>query len=91
MKGFLVIPLVTLTLAFAGLAHEHDHADQMPLNYVKYPYQAVYYPGDNDGELVGCSKIHQEVDSFGISDRRLRLFWHYHICEVTVGPMPRQR
>jgi agmatinase len=29
----------------------HDHADQMPLDYVKYPYQAIY-PGDNEGTLT---------------------------------------
>ena len=30
-------------------AHDgHDHDMQMPLDYVRFPYQAVY-PGDNDG------------------------------------------
>lgn len=43
----LTISLVTIGLALSGLAHERDNADQMPLNYVKYPYQATYYPGDN--------------------------------------------
>ncbi|KAL4062496.1 arginase family-domain-containing protein [Scleroderma citrinum] len=42
------IALVCLALSLAGLAHEHDHAEQMPLNYVKYPYQAACYPGDNE-------------------------------------------
>lgn len=40
--------LVTLVLALIGSAHEHDYEDQMPFNYVKYPYQAAYYPGDNE-------------------------------------------
>lgn len=34
-------------------AHEdHDHDMQMPLDYVKFPYQAAYYPGDNDGKYI---------------------------------------
>ncbi|KAI8978866.1 agmatinase [Trametes punicea] len=46
-----------LTTAFTLLAssigaalalHSHDHDLQMPLDYVKYPYQAVYYPGNNE-------------------------------------------
>lgn len=39
--------LVTLALALVVSAHEHDHEDQIPFNYVKYPYQATY-PGDNE-------------------------------------------
>jgi len=86
----LTISLVTIGLALSGLAHERDHADQMPLNYVKYPYQATYYPGDNGGKPVECDKA-QKTNFFEFSDRRLRLLWHYHIREVTMGPMPRQR
>lgn len=45
---FLSVVVASVVLATV-LAHEdHDHADQMPLNYVKYPYQAIY-PGDNEG------------------------------------------
>jgi agmatinase len=36
--------LVATVVAHGG----HDHADQIPLDYVKYPYQAIY-PGDNEG------------------------------------------
>lgn len=54
--NFFTISLVTTALALASLAHEHDHADQMPLSYVKYPYQATYYPGDNDGKPVELDK-----------------------------------
>ena len=28
----------------------HDHSNQMPLDYVKYPYQAVY-PGLDEGNV----------------------------------------
>lgn len=43
-----------LIVCYLGLlavvfAHEHDeHDPQMPLDYVRFPYQAVY-PGDNEG------------------------------------------
>lgn len=37
------------TLVSVVVAHEgHDHDMQMPLDYVKFPYQAAY-PGDNEG------------------------------------------
>ena len=39
------VALVTV-VTFANEGHDHD--TQMPLDYVKFPYQAVY-PGDNEG------------------------------------------
>ncbi|KAH7890926.1 agmatinase [Phlebopus sp. FC_14] len=54
--------LVALALALIGSAHDdHDHADQMPLGYVKYPYQAAYYPGDND---VTADSIFSGITTF---------------------------
>lgn len=45
--------VVCAILAGGVLSHDgHDHADQMPLGYVKYPYQAAY-PGDNEGRSTG--------------------------------------
>ena len=45
LSAFLSLLAVPIVLVAA-----HDGHDdlQMPLGYVKYPYQAVY-PGDNDG------------------------------------------
>lgn len=41
-----------LLLAVVTVAHEHhDHSMQMPLDYVRFPYQAVY-PGDNEGSSL---------------------------------------
>lgn len=47
---FLAPLLELLTLsAVTVLGHDgHDHGLQMPMDYVRYPYQAVY-PGDNEG------------------------------------------
>jgi agmatinase len=42
------VTLFALVIAAVGLAHDHYHEEQIPLNYVKYPYQAVY-PGDDEG------------------------------------------
>ena len=38
--------LFTATISVLG--HEHHDGLQMPLDYVRFPYQAMY-PGDNDG------------------------------------------
>ncbi|KAI9057499.1 agmatinase [Trametes sanguinea] len=38
-----------VTFVSAVVAHDgHQEGLQMPPGYVKYPYQAVYYPGDDD-------------------------------------------
>ncbi|KAI0079476.1 agmatinase [Panus rudis PR-1116 ss-1] len=38
----------SVVLAVVSAHTEHDHGLQMPLDYVKYPYQAAYFPGDNE-------------------------------------------
>jgi agmatinase len=40
--------LFTLAFAVVSFAHDGHHEEQIPMNYVKYPYQATY-PGDNEG------------------------------------------
>ena len=41
-----------LTAAALVSTHEYDDIDlQMPLDYVKYPYQAMY-PGDDTGKFL---------------------------------------
>jgi len=45
---FQFATLFALVFAAVGLAHDSHHEDQMPMNYVKYPYQAMY-PGDDEG------------------------------------------
>ena len=47
---FLSLSVAVIATFTAVIAHDkHEHDTQMPLDYVKYPYQAVYYPGDNEG------------------------------------------
>ena len=41
--------VVASVVAVVHAHDDHDHDMQMPLDYVKFPYQAKYYPGDNDG------------------------------------------
>jgi agmatinase len=43
-----VVSFVVLAGFSAARDHDHDHGQQMPLDYVKYPYQASYYPGDGE-------------------------------------------
>ena len=45
----LAFTTIALLACVVNSHDEHDHDMQMPLDYVKFPYQAVYYPGDNDG------------------------------------------
>ena len=45
----MIVKLLSLLLIAAlGIAHEGHHETQMPLDYVRFPYQARY-PGDNEG------------------------------------------
>lgn len=61
MKQFSIV-VVCAILAATVLAHDgHDHADQMPLGYVKYPYQAVY-PGDNEGRTSGIAILKRSLN-----------------------------
>ncbi|KAH9890096.1 agmatinase [Cubamyces lactineus] len=59
----LTIALAVLgSLVAAVVAHDdHEHDMQMPLDYVKYPYQAIYYPGDND---VTADSIFSGITTF---------------------------
>lgn len=50
-----IVCAVLVATAFA-----HDHAGQMPLDYVKYPYQAAY-PGDNE---VTADSIFSGITTF---------------------------
>ncbi|KAG2042772.1 agmatinase [Suillus americanus] len=54
------VTLFALVFAAVGLAHDHHHEDQIPLNYVKYPYQAMY-PGDDE---VTADSIFSGITTF---------------------------
>ena len=47
----LLTAIICAALVATVLTHDHNDHDQMPLDYVKYPYQAVY-PGDNEGIIT---------------------------------------
>ncbi|KAI0366658.1 agmatinase [Pilatotrama ljubarskyi] len=54
--------LLLASLLSVVAAHEgHDDDLQMPLDYVKFPYQAVYYPGDNE---VTADSIFSGITTF---------------------------
>lgn len=60
----LASSLFALALALAVTVkgdHNHDHADQMPLDYVKYPFQAAYYRG---GEEVTADSVFSGITTF---------------------------
>jgi len=41
-----LLPLLVLSLATSCMGHGDHDKDQMPLDYVRFPYQAMY-PGDD--------------------------------------------
>lgn len=43
-----LLPLLALSLGTSCVGHGDHDKEQMPLDYVRYPYQAVY-PGDDSG------------------------------------------
>lgn len=47
MHPFNLVTIVFVSLSLTVLAHD-ELEDQLPLGYVKYPYQAAY-PGDGEG------------------------------------------
>ena len=54
----MLLPLLVLSLGTSCVGHgEHDKDDQMPLDYVKYPYQAMY-PGDDSGQSALSLRMH---------------------------------
>ena len=44
-----LLGLLLLSFGTSCAGHDGHDEDQMPLNYVRYPYQAVY-PGDDSGK-----------------------------------------
>ena len=49
MRAQLSVLVGAVFACFAVAHDDHEHGEQMPLGYFKYPYQAIY-PGDNEGE-----------------------------------------
>ena len=46
-----LLPLLVLSLATHCVGHGDHDKDQMPLDYVRFPYQAMY-PGDDTGKSM---------------------------------------
>jgi hypothetical protein len=43
-----LLPLLVLSLGTSCVGHDGHDKDQIPLDYVRFPYQAAY-PGDDSG------------------------------------------
>jgi len=50
-----LLPLLVLSLGTSCVGHDGHDKDQMPMDYVRYPYQAAY-PGDDSGQSVLSSR-----------------------------------
>ena len=46
-----LLPLLVLSLGTSCVGHDGHDKDQMPMDYVRFPYQAAY-PGDDSGQSV---------------------------------------
>jgi hypothetical protein len=88
-----LLPLLVLSLGTICVGHDNHDKDQMPLDYVRFPYQAMY-PGDNSGQSVFTSRVRVRAQSFNkcfrTSHRRRNLLWYNDVCETAVGPVPHE-
>jgi hypothetical protein len=50
-----LLPLLVLSLGTSCVGHDGHDKDQMPMDYVRFPYQATY-PGDDSGQSVLSSR-----------------------------------
>lgn len=49
LSKFTLLGLLVISRGMSCVGHDDHDKDQMPLDYVRYPYQATYYPGDDSG------------------------------------------
>ncbi len=88
-----LLPLLVLSLGTICVGHDNHDKDQMPLDYVRFPYQAMY-PGDNSGQSVVSSHVRACAQSFNecfrTSHRRRNLLWYNDVCEIAMGPVPHE-
>lgn len=56
-----LLGLLVISRGMSCVGHDDHDKDQMPLDYVRYPYQATYYPGDDSGP---CSSHHAQRSGF---------------------------
>ena len=91
MLGLLNFVLLS-SFYLSARAHEgHDIEDQVPMGYVKYPYQAQasYSTQDTGTSLITFSP--ELLSLLQSSDRRFDVFWHHDIREAPLGAMLRLR
>ena len=91
-----LLPLLVLSLGTSCVGHDGHDKDQMPLDYVRFPYQAAY-PGDDSGQyralFAGVIHVHARrflTHCFRTSHGRRGLLWYNYVCEIAVGPVPHQ-
>ena len=73
-----VLPAVIILALVSACTNAHQNDElQMPMGYVKYPYQAAY--GKDIGSHILIS-VKATADACLLSDRRLRLFWNNYLC-----------
>jgi hypothetical protein len=88
-----LLGLFLLSFGTSCVGHDGHDEEQMPLDYVRYPYQAAYvaYPGDNSGKSVlSCPRFIREMD-LPFSHRGCDILWNNDLREAAMGSMPYQR
>lgn len=57
LSKLTLLGLLVMSHGMSCVGHDDDHdKDQMPLDYVRFPYQATYYPGDDSGPPLLSSR-----------------------------------
>ena len=93
MKMLSLLNFILVSGLYLGIyAHDgHDHSeDQIPLGYVKYPYQAqASYSTRDTGMAYHPFPLNPtlELTLFTYSHSRLDLLWDHNLCEAPMGAM----
>lgn len=92
ISSTVFLALTVGVVAHGDHDHDHDHnLLQMPLDYVKYPFQAVY-PGDDEGDFSICYiYVRRPLTSTTFSHGGLHFFGDHYLRKVALGPMSWKR
>ena len=82
--------LFVLSLGTSCVGHAGHDEDQMPLGYVRFPYQATY-PGDDSSQCFHHTLRPQECLTMYPSHCGCDLLWYCDLRKVALGTLFNQR
>lgn len=84
MKSFFAVAAL-LSFVLASADHDHHHEEQMPMGYMKYPYQAWVPHDDGEFDLLSCVRL---LTYTPYSDSVLCILRYHHVCQAALGRLP---